>query len=224
MPAPDEKATAPQPSSRPRVFRAAFWSCLFCLLCLGPAACAPEREYDAAALAQWKNGGLCPEARAARSRRDHQRALREALEAEQVYVDMVAELAMGLYGPITPGAVLEAVRPLLGAPYLWGGVTAQGLDCSGFTRLVMRKLGVQLPRTSRQQATRGVPVSPDVLQPGDLVFFAVDKKNVIDHVAIMVGPNRMAHSTSRRGRVVIEPFKGSYPGKFAGARRVVGRK
>ncbi len=145
-------------------------------------------------------------------------ALAEALNAERMYVDMLAELELGLSANLTPGAVAEAVRPYLGVPYLWGGETQNGLDCSGFTRLVYRKLGVNLPRTSREQARIGLPVPRDSLQVGDLVFYAVESES-IDHVGIVVGSNHLAHATNKRGRVVIEPISQIYPGSFAAARR-----
>lgn len=178
-----------------------------------------ERSTDGAALAVFYTGGKGRGENAALKERRRRKVLLEALEAEQLYVDMTAELAMGLGGPLTPGAVLDAVRPYLGVPYVWGGSTLQGLDCSGFTQLVFRRLGVRLPRTSREQARLGVSVAREALRPGDLVFFAVANDH-IDHVAVMVGANRMAHSTGRRGRVVIEPFAGLYPGKFVVAKRL----
>lgn len=190
---------------------------LLCVL-LG-AGCAPALRPDAGDLARFaRSKGQALSEQSGDGGR-HTRALREALRAEQVYAEMLAELELGSHGPLEPGAVLEAVRPLLGTPYHWGGESPQGLDCSGFTRLVFRRLGLQLPRTSREQARVGQPVAVTVLRPGDLVFFAVDSRT-IDHVGVMVGKNRMAHSTGRRGRVVIEPFPGVYPGKFVTARRL----
>lgn len=160
-----------------------------------------------------------------RSRRAASRhsALATALDTEQVYVDMLAELELGLSANLAPGAVAEAVRPYLGVPYLWGGETHNGLDCSGFTRLVYRSLGVNLPRTSREQAKVGLPVSRDTLQVGDLVFYSVESES-IDHVGIVVGPNHLAHATNRRGRVVVEPLSQIYPSSFVAARRVAAVK
>jgi cell wall-associated NlpC family hydrolase len=160
-----------------------------------------------------------PAQKRARSAVARHAALTEALDTEQVYVDMLAELELGLSANLAPGAVAEAVRPYLGVPYLWGGETHNGLDCSGFTRLVYRSLGISLPRTSREQAKVGMPVSKDSLQVGDLVFYSVESEN-IDHVGIVVGPNHLAHATNKRGRVVVEPISRIYPGSFVAARRV----
>lgn len=182
-----------------------------------------ERKFNALSEAQFKVSSESPADRALREQRQRRRALAEALESEQLYVDMLTELELGLGGPLTSGAVLEAVRPLLGIPYKFGGETVQGMDCSAFTRLVYRKMGVNLPRTSREQAKAGVPVDRSSLKPGDLVFFAV-QSDTIDHVGIIVGPDRIAHATGRRGRVVIERLSSVYRGKFAGACRVGGKK
>jgi len=186
-------------------------------------ACVPERaRFDGAIMARYKTRSSRQED-TGRLRRQHRLALREALLAEQLYVDMMAMMELGLHGAIAAGNLMEAVRPLLGAPYLWGGATPQGLDCSGFTMLVYRRLGVNLPRTSREQARVGLPVAMENLKAGDLVFFAVESAT-IDHVGVMVSDRNMAHSAGKRGRVVIESMRGAYPGKFAGARRVARQK
>ena len=74
----------------------------------------------------------------------------------------------------------------LGRPYVWGGTTPAGFDCSGFVQWVFGQLGVSLPRTSWEQYTVGTPVSQQNLQPGDLVFFTTYQSGV-SHVGIYVG-------------------------------------
>ncbi|SDC51363.1 Cell wall-associated hydrolase, NlpC family [Geodermatophilus telluris] len=89
--------------------------------------------------------------------------------------------------------VAEASR-YLGVPYAWGGTDpAVGLDCSGLVQLVYGNLGIDLPRTSSQQATAGTPVaSLAEARPGDLVFFDNSPSRPgIDHVGIYVGDGKM---------------------------------
>jgi hypothetical protein len=91
-------------------------------------------------------------------------------------------------------AVVAEAQKYIGVPYLWGGTDpSKGLDCSGFTQLVYGNLGVDLPRTSSQQATAGRPVaSVSDARPGDLVFFDYSSSRAgIDHVGIYVGNGKM---------------------------------
>ncbi len=90
--------------------------------------------------------------------------------------------------------VVAAAQRYLGVPYAWGGTDPSvGLDCSGLVQRVFADLGIDLPRTSSQQATAGTPVaSLDEARPGDLVFFDNSSSRPgIDHVGIYVGDGRM---------------------------------
>ena len=100
-------------------------------------------------------------------------------------------------------AVLATGENYLGTKYLYGGSTPKsGFDCSGFVQYVYRHNGVTLPRTSRQQATTGksLPAKLDGLRAGDLLFFS-QRGDVVDHVAIYAGNDRILHSTSSGGGV-----------------------
>jgi cell wall-associated NlpC family hydrolase len=99
-------------------------------------------------------------------------------------------------------AGLNTGEEYLGVPYVWGGTTPRGFDCSGFVQYVFRRHGVELPRTSRQQAVVGMAVSATLsaLRPGDLMFFATNGKR-IDHVAVYAGNNEILHSSSSGGGV-----------------------
>jgi cell wall-associated NlpC family hydrolase len=113
----------------------------------------------------------------------------------------------------------------LGEKYVYGGARpGVGFDCSGFVQYVFGRHGITLPRTSRQQATAGRPLSRAVagLQPGDLMFFS-SKGRGVDHVAIYAGNNRIIHSSAGAGGVVYDDLA-TPRGKWYLARHVVSRR
>ena len=103
--------------------------------------------------------------------------------------------------PLSLQTLLETTRFFLNTPYLWGGKNALGMDCSGFTQVIMSLFGKSLLRNASEQATQGIAI-PDLshAQAGDLVFFD-HKDGKISHVGIILDAERVIHCS---GRVKVE--------------------
>jgi cell wall-associated NlpC family hydrolase len=110
-----------------------------------------------------------------------------------------------------------------GTPYVWGGESARGFDCSGFIIRVMRDLGYRaLPHSAAEQFRYGTPIAEALLKPGDLVFFANTYKPGISHVGIYLGRRRFIHAAGTgKGTIVSTLDSSPYREKYAGARRLV---
>lgn len=115
--------------------------------------------------------------------------------------------------------LVETSQSYLGVPYLWGGATAQGFDCSGLTMAVYRLNGLQLPRSSREQYEAGNPVAMDNLKVGDLLFFATGGSRTVNHVAIYVGEAAFIHAPGRGKHIMKSQLSAPYfRDNFVGAR------
>ncbi|MBD0383222.1 C40 family peptidase [Paenibacillus sedimenti] len=91
--------------------------------------------------------------------------------------------------------IVEEGRRFLDLPYLWGGMSSFGYDCSGFAYNMHRYFGILIPRDASDQAKQGILVDKEQLEPGDLLFFAHEEgKGAVHHVGIYVGDNQMIHS------------------------------
>jgi cell wall-associated NlpC family hydrolase len=112
-----------------------------------------------------------------------------------------------------PDAATIAMK-YLGVPYLWGGATPAGFDCSGLVMYVYAQLGISLPHYAAAQYGFGTPVSRDQLQPGDLVFF-----DGLNHVGIYIGGGEMVHAPQTGDVVKITPLT-DFGAGYVGARRL----
>ena len=124
-------------------------------------------------------------------------------------------------GPTFIGTDLVAyARSFIGVPYVWGGASSKGFDCSGFTQHVMKNFGVSLPHYSTSQFNMGTPVPKNQLQVGDLVFFAgsLGTVSVPRHVGIYIGNGQFIEAGS--GGVHVSNL--SSRGDYSGARRYSG--
>ena len=122
-------------------------------------------------------------------------------------------------GRNTGAAALALAQTYLGVPYVWGGTSPKGFDCSGLVQYVYAKQGVTIPRVAADQAKVGTPIAPEQLQPGDAVFFA-DRSGYIHHEGMYVGGGLFIHAPHTGDVVKIsslyEPY---YATQYAGARR-----
>jgi cell wall-associated NlpC family hydrolase len=112
-----------------------------------------------------------------------------------------------------PDAATIALR-YLGVPYLWGGASPAGFDCSGLVMYVYAQLGISLPHFAAAQYTFGSAVSRDQLQPGDLVFF-----ENLNHVGIYIGGGQVVHAPTT-GDVVKISNLSDWGASYVGARRI----
>ena len=117
--------------------------------------------------------------------------------------------------PSRYGGVVGIAMGYLGVPYVYGGASPSGFDCSGFVMYVFGQIGVSLPHNAAAQYGSGTPVDRSQLQPGDLVFF-----NGLGHVGIYVGGGSFIHSPHTGDVVKISSMTGWYASTYVGARRL----
>jgi cell wall-associated NlpC family hydrolase len=113
--------------------------------------------------------------------------------------------------------VISIAMQYLGVPYVWGGMSPSGFDCSGLTAYAFAQIGISLPHHAASQFNLGVPVSRDDLQPADLVFF-----NGLGHMGMYIGGGQFIHAPHTGDVVKISSIYDSwYAATWVGARRVL---
>ncbi len=105
---------------------------------------------------------------------------------------------------VTPHQLVRVAKKFLGAPYLWGGITPYGLDCSGLVQTVFAFFDIRLARNSGDQRKKGFEIARENVRAGDLLFFP-------GHVVMATGKSWFIHASASRGMVIIETFDRKSP-------------
>jgi len=116
--------------------------------------------------------------------------------------------------------ILATANSFIGVPYVFGGTTPSGFDCSGYTRYVFATAGINLPRMADEQYRVGYSVPKNSLQPGDLVFFETYEPG-ISHSGIYMGNGQFISATSSRGVAIDTLMSGYWSDHYVGAKRVL---
>lgn len=144
-------------------------------------------------------------------------------KAGYVYSQYVAEGTIS----VSPGSgsdlgvqIAEYALQYVGYPYVWGGTTPAGFDCSGFVQYVYKQFGYSLNRIACDQALNGVAADINNLQPGDVLCF-YSGSNYIGHVGIYIGDNKFVHASTSTTGVITSELSGYYYNRGFIARRIV---
>ena len=122
---------------------------------------------------------------------------------------------------IVKKGLIQDTNNYIGVPYVWGGETPSGFDCSGFVYYMFNEHGVDMARTtSGNLYTKGTAIDRSKLQPGDLVFFGVNTPGVVSHVGFYVGNNQFVSATSSKGIQVVSLDNSYWAKYYMGAKRV----
>lgn len=117
--------------------------------------------------------------------------------------------------------IVSEAKRYLGVPYLWGGNTPNGFDCSGFVQYVLKQCGIAVPRTTELQVSVGSHVSKSKLLPGDLVFLQNTYRSGVSHVGVYIGNNKMIHASSSKGVIISDLSTSYYTEHFHSGRQIV---
>jgi cell wall-associated NlpC family hydrolase len=112
--------------------------------------------------------------------------------------------------PSTGDTIADLASSYVGTPYVWGGTSPAGFDCTGFVQFVYRQVGSFLPRTEAGQLAAGARVPADELEPGDVVVFANTYRSGLSHTGIYLGDGQFVHAVDERHGVMISELDTAY--------------
>lgn len=135
----------------------------------------------------------------------------------QAYMDAANQLSAS--GISSSNSIVNTANRYIGTPYVWGGTSPKGFDCSGFVQYVYAQNGISIPRNTTAQYKSGATISQDSLQPGDLVFFKGEGGSAAapGHVGIYIGNGQYIHSPKTGDTVKVSNMSGRRD--YVGARR-----
>jgi cell wall-associated NlpC family hydrolase len=136
------------------------------------------------------------------------------------WVDLADLVPAGSQPAATARDLVPIALRLQGVPYIWGGISPYGIDCSGLVHLAHRRLNVTVPRDADDQADASVPVGPGEQAPGHLCFFG-DRGSRIDHVGLLHRPGQLIHASGGAGQVRQEPIEGQLAARLAAIHRTL---
>lgn len=144
---------------------------------------------------------------------------------ELTYTEVKQEIAAASVGsdysgPVTGSAFLKQAQKCIGAPYVYGGASPSGFDCSGLVYYVLTQMGYPAARTASAQYDMGQSVKRKNLRPGDLVFFSGTAGSGITHVGIYAGGNKFLHAPNTGAAVSYSSLSGYWSDHYYGARRI----
>jgi lipoprotein Spr len=112
------------------------------------------------------------------------------------------------------------IHDWLGTPYRYGGINKKGIDCSGFSLMVLKNVyNREIPRQTKDQFQKGKHIRINNLIPGDLIFFSEIRSRGIDHVGIFLGSGKFVHASESAGVVISDMNDSYYRTKYSGACR-----
>ncbi|WCK55884.1 C40 family peptidase [Aneurinibacillus sp. Ricciae_BoGa-3] len=123
---------------------------------------------------------------------------------------------------VSASGLISSAKTLMGTPYVFGGTSTSGFDCSGFIDYIFKKQHVSLPRTADGIYQQGKSVSRSSLRPGDLVFFKTSRSSAhISHTGMYIGNGKFIHAATSKGVSISDLNDQYYWGsRYAGAKRI----